>query len=90
MPEQNIKVDLPNIGSVDGVQVSVDESVERWSELKLADGSVLRLKPQVIRVIRANGRFDPEGNPLYAVQGGQIMIVVSVPPHLKQPKGMTQ
>lgn len=90
MPEETIKINLQNLGVIEGVPVGVDESVERWTELKLADGSVLRLKPQVIRVIRANGKYDPEGNPLYVVQGGQMMVVTSVPAHLKQPKGLTQ
>lgn len=90
MPEENVKISLPNFGMVEGVPVSVEESVERWTELKLADGSVLRIKPQVIRVIRANGKYDPEGNPLYIVQGGQMMVVTSVPAHLKQPRGLTQ
>lgn len=90
MPDETIKISLPNLGVIEGVPVSVDESVERWTELRLADGSVLRLKPQVIRVIRANGKYDPEGNPLYVVQGGQMMVVTSVPAHLKQPRGLTQ
>lgn len=90
MPEQNMSVSVPGIGTVEGTLVSVEESVERWTELKLADGSVLRIKPQVIRVIRANGKYDPEGNPLYVVQGGQMMVVTSVPAHLKQSRGLTQ
>lgn len=90
MPEQRIRMDLPGIGSVEATPVSVDESVEKWTELKLSDGSVLRIKPQVIRVLRAEAKFDPEGNPLYIVQGGHVMVVTSVPAHLKQPRGLTQ
>jgi len=90
MPEQSIRMELPGIGAVQATPVNVDESVERWTDLKLSDGSTLRIKAQVIRVLRAEGKFDPEGNPLYIVQGGQMMVVTSVPAHLKQTKGLTQ
>jgi hypothetical protein len=37
-----------------------------------------------MKVIRIDGRYDPQGNPLYALQGGQVMTVVSAPEHLRQ------
>lgn len=90
MPEQSVKMELPGIGTVQATPVNVEESIERWTDLKLADGSVLRIKPQVMKVLRAETKYDPEGNPLYIVQGGQVMVVDSVPAHLKQTKGLTQ
>jgi len=84
MPEKKVKVTLPGIGTVDGSEVSVTESVDRWSEIKLDDGTVLRIKPLVISVTRVDGRYDPQGNPMYAVQGTQTMIVGSAPEHLRQ------
>jgi hypothetical protein len=69
---------------VDGNEVPILESVERWTELKLEDGSILRVKPLVMSVIRIDGQFDPQGNPLYAIQGTQAMVIASVPDHLRQ------
>ena len=83
MPERKVKVPLPT-GIVDGTDVPVMESVERWTELRLEDGSVLRIKPVIISVTRIDGQYDPQGNPMYAVQGGHTMVVGSVPDHLRR------
>ena len=91
VPDRKIKVNLPGVGLVEGVQIQVLESVERWSEIKLEDGTVLRIKPVVMSVTRIDGRYDNEGNPMYAVQAGQAM-VANAPDHLRQsaqaPKGV--
>jgi len=70
---------------VEGTEVPLIESVERWTELRLEDGSVLRVKPIITTVIRIDGQYDPQGNPMYAIQGGQAMTIGSVPDHLRQP-----
>ena len=69
---------------VDGNEVTITESTERWSELRLEDGTVLRVKPNVLSAIRLVGRFDNEGNPMYALRGGQNMAIVSTPEHLRK------
>lgn len=88
MPERKTKIPFPTPQSqpVDGFEVSVKESTERWTEILLDDGSVLRLKPSVISAIRIEGHYDPEGNPMYALKAGQVMIVASAPEHLRRPK----
>jgi hypothetical protein len=83
--DQNIKINVPGLGVVEGRPVSITESTERWTELQLEDGSVLRVKPQIVKVLRADNRYDQEGNPIYVIQGGQIMVVSSAPEHLRQP-----
>jgi hypothetical protein len=87
MPERIVKINVPGIGPAEGSEVGVTESVERWTELRLEDGSVLRVKPTILTVIRINGRYDPQGNPLYAIQGAQTMMVSSAPDHLRQGAG---
>jgi hypothetical protein len=87
MPNGKVKVMVPNLGAVEGVKVPIAESTERWTDLKLEDGTVLRVKPAIISVIRVDNRYDQEGNPLYVVQGGQIMTVASVREELKQNAG---
>lgn len=72
------------MGNVDGTEVPVTESVERWTELKLEDGAVLRVKPIIMSVVRMEGKYDPQGNPMYAIQGGHAMVIGSVPEHLRQ------
>lgn len=63
--------------------VSVEESTERWSEVRLSDGVVLRVKFSVAAAIRT-GQFDPYGRPLYNVNGNVMADIQSVPPHLMQ------
>jgi hypothetical protein len=69
----------------DGFEVGVKESTERWSEVTLEDGSVLKLKPSVLSAVRIEGEYDPEGNPVYAVRAGQVMIIASAPDSLRKP-----
>jgi hypothetical protein len=79
-----MKMTLPQIGEVEATEVGVTETVERWTEVRLEDGSVLRVKPAIIKVFRLDGKFDPQGNPMYALQGGQVLLIHSAPDHLRQ------
>jgi hypothetical protein len=85
LPERKVKMTVPGLGSVEGTEVGLIESVERWTELRLDDGSVLRVKPVVMSVARIDGRYDPQGNPMYLIQASQTMTVASAPDHLRQP-----
>jgi hypothetical protein len=71
---------------IEGHEVPISESTEKWSELTLEDGTVLRVKAMVMGAIRIEGQWDPEGNPLYALRGGAPAVnVVSIPDRLKRP-----
>jgi hypothetical protein len=87
MAERTVSTQLrPNgpIEKVTGLDVPITEAIERWSELKLEDGSILKVKASILTVTRIPGKFDPDGNPLYVLQGGVIMIVSSADAGLKQ------
>jgi len=83
MPDR-IKIAVPGMGNVEGFDVPIKESVERWTDLNLEDGSVLRVKSSVLKVIRADGKFDPQGNPMYVIQASHVMVVASTPEHLRE------
>jgi hypothetical protein len=85
--ERKIKIPAQPGGQlVDGFEVPILESVERWTELTLEDGAVIRIKPMVLGVVRLDNQWDQENNPLYAIRGGQnVMTIVSVPDRLKKP-----
>lgn len=87
MSERRVKMPFPTPTSPlkDGFEVGVKESTERWSEVTLEDGSVLRLKPSVLSAVRIDGEYDPEGNPMYAVKAGQILLIASAPDRLRRP-----
>lgn len=88
MPEKRVKVNVPGMGLVDGTEVQIIESVDRWTDVKLNDGTTLRLKPVVMSVVRIEGRYDDSGNPMYAVQAGQAM-TADAPEILRQKPGQS-
>ena len=87
MPERKVKFQqMPGGPMIEGYEVSIAESTERWTELRLEDGTVLRVKPMVVGAIRIEGQWDQEGNPLYALKGGPaVSTLSSVPDRLKKP-----
>lgn len=89
MPEKRIKIPFPTPQSppADGHEVPITQSTERWSEVTLEDGTVLRVKPNVISAIRIDNQWDQDGNPVYLMKSSQIMSVASAPPSLR--KGAT-
>lgn len=86
--EKRTKVPNPMAtgGISEGWEVSVKESTERWSEVTLEDGTVLRVKPSVIGAVRMDNMYDAEGNPVYALKATQTMAIVNCPEHLKKGK----
>ena len=56
-----VKVVLPDGRSVDGVEVGIDKFTERWGDVKLQDGTTLRVKISIISAARANDAYDPQG-----------------------------
>lgn len=91
MPERKVKFQqTPGGPMIEGYEVPIAESTERWTELTLEDGAILRVKPMVIGAIRIEGQWDQEGNPLYALKGGPaVSTISSVPDRLKKPGSVT-
>ena len=83
MAEKKTKVQLPNIGVVDAVEVGIKESAERWTEIQLDDGTLIRIRPVVLTVFRIEGHYDQDGNPLYQVKANQVM-TADAQEHLKK------
>ncbi|MBI2292134.1 MAG: hypothetical protein HYU73_17800 [Betaproteobacteria bacterium] len=83
MAERKVLIDLPS-GKAEGVELQVEESTERWSDITLSDGAVLRVKASVVSAVRIVGHYDPLGNPMYQTNVTPIATVVSVPDHLRK------
>lgn len=75
--DKMVKVQGPGGGMVDAVEVGVEEATERWTDLKLADGTVIRIKTVVLTVLRLEGQYDQDGNPMYQIKANQIMTASS-------------
>ncbi|MFZ0737757.1 MAG: hypothetical protein WBL70_12555 [Candidatus Acidiferrales bacterium] len=90
MPEKRVKIPFAGVpeGTADGHEVPILESTERWSEVRLEDGTAIRVKPNVISAVRIDGQFDQDGNPTYALRTSMTMAVISSPERLH--KGSTE
>lgn len=84
MPERKVKAALPSGQLVDAMEVDVSESNEKWSEVTLDDGTVLRIKSTVVSAVRFPGQFDAEGNPLYMIKTTATTSLISVPERLRK------
>jgi len=87
MPERRVKVPFPTQNSPvrDGWEVQVRESTEKWTEVTLEDGTVLRLKMIVLGAVRIDGEYDPEGNPAYALKMNPVVMTVNSDARLRRP-----
>lgn len=79
-----MQVKGPSGEMVDGELVTVDESVERFSEVKLSDGSTIKVKTSVIEAVRLRDRYDENGNPIYLVKSVNAVVVSDAPKTLKK------
>ncbi|WP_369723072.1 hypothetical protein AB8Z38_03025 [Bradyrhizobium sp. LLZ17] len=85
--EKKIKIEFVPGQIVEGHEVSVDESTEKWSEYMLSDGTVLRGKITIIGAVRVEGHWDPQGNPMYQMNMAPTVVISSSPDRLKQRTG---
>ena len=83
MPETKVKINLGN-ETKEGVDVPIDETIERWSEIKLSDGTILRVKQAVLQVIKLNEYDKDDGNPSYLIKSSPQVAIGYVPENLKR------
>lgn len=69
---------------VEGTVVNVEESTERFSEVKLEDSTVIRIKVVVIDAIRVDDQWDVEGNPVYIVKSNNVVAVAESPEQFRR------
>lgn len=78
------KIQIPGGPEVEGVELTFRAASEEWSEYLLDDQSVIRFRAVVTEVIRLEGVYDPEGQPVYLVNS-QNIVKVSAPENLRRP-----
>ena len=84
MVERMTKVTLPTGQIADGVEVPIEELNERWSEIKLGDGTIVRVKLSIVSVVRVPGQYDQVGNPMYIMNMTPTIAIFSVPEDLRK------
>ena len=65
-------------------EIPTRESIERWSDVTLEDGTVLRVKIAVAAAARIEGQWDQNGNPVYVLRAAPMMDIINVPGDLKK------
>ena len=84
MTERKKKVKINDGTLVEGTVVDIVESTERFSVVRLEDGTTLRTKLSVLEAVRIDGQWDKEDNPLYVVKQQNIVAIVESPENLKR------
>ena len=76
-----------NDGALDTAHIPADvdvlEAKEVWSEYRLADGTILRIKPVMITVSRIDGEHTLDGDPVYNMKS-TLVTDVRAPQELKK------
>lgn len=62
-----------------GERVKIVQATEPTSEIRLADGTLLRLRTVALKVTRLDDQWDNEGNPIYVVTSSNVMSAEDVP-----------
>ncbi|MCL4461323.1 MAG: hypothetical protein M1297_06400 [Nitrospirae bacterium] len=79
------KIKIPLFGhDVDAIEIPISKSTENFNEYALADGSTIRLKVVATAVLRLEGQYTPEGDPIYLVKNGQVVTVVEAPKAMRK------
>lgn len=65
------------------IEVDFEAEQEPWSKYKLTDGSTIKLRSIVTKIVRAKNKYDPDGNPIYFIKTSNIM-EVTAPDKLKK------
>ena len=68
---------------VEASLIEMTQNAERWNEYLLEDGTVLRMKLILKKVLRLDGEYDGDGNPVYIMQSTNVSTVTS-PAHLRK------
>ena len=77
-----VKIKGPDGSDVDGTVVHVDTSRESFCEFTLVDGTVLRAKPAIQRIVRLDNEYDSEGNTIYLINSNIQVSIVYIQSHL--------
>ncbi len=84
MAEHKRTVEYPPGTQVTGTDVEIAESRERFNELTLEDGTILRMRTNVIEVTRVDDQWNDNGDPVYVVKSSTTVTVVEASQEFKK------
>lgn len=84
MTERKKKVKIKDGDLVEGTVVEIVESTERFSTVRLGDGTTLRTKLSLFEAVRIDEQWDNEDNPVYVVKNQNVVAIAESPENLKR------
>ena len=69
---------------VTGTEVSFSVIQQDWNEYALNDGTTLRMQTAMTNVVRVDGEYGANGDPLYVVGSQNIVTASNVPEQLRK------
>jgi hypothetical protein len=76
-------IQLPDGRNIEGEVVRPKKMEESWNVYELADGTTIRLKAVVSEIIRLDGEFTPDGDPVYLVKSSNV-VTTEAPDELRR------
>lgn len=70
---------------VDATDIEFQTRKEDWNEYQLMDGTIIKMKAVVSDILRIEGAYDKEGNPVYRVKSSNVLFVRSPDALKKKP-----
>jgi hypothetical protein len=61
--------------NVDAVPIPIVGEQEFWNSYQLEDGSIVRIKLVAQEILRVDGMWDADGNPVYVVRSTNVTSV---------------
>jgi len=65
---------------VEGEEIDFDPLAEKWNEYRLSDGTLIKLKLVISRIVRIE-EYNEQGEPIYIISS-QNVLSATVPPEL--------
>lgn len=69
---------------ITGTNVEIKDSKDTYGRLELDDGTVMAIRPVIMQVVRADGQWDNEGNPMYIIKSQMVAAIIEVSDEFKR------
>ena len=69
---------------VEATPIEATQSSEYWNQYLLEDGTLLKMKLVLQKVLRVDNEYDAEGNPIYIMRSTNVT-AITAPNSLKKP-----
>lgn len=82
-----MKIELPNGETAEFKDIDFETVSENWNEYTLEDGTTLKVKLVLQKVLRGEEVFNPTGEPVYQISAQNVVRTSDVPEELMAENG---